>query len=96
MTATVGRNSIYFRARMEYTDNQCTVTLEEFTVSALQDVKLRITGLYPFNWIFSKITSYFTNRSKFNIERVIEETVGKEIRRTLEGLTVDSICLKLL
>lgn len=85
VTATVGRNSIYFRARLENTDNQCTVTLQEFTVSALQDVKLRITGLYPFNWIFSKIASYFTNRSKFNIARAIEETVGKEIRRTLEG-----------
>ena len=84
MTAGVGRNSPSFRARLEYTDNQCTVTLEEFTVSALQDVKLGLTGLYPFNWIFSKIASYFTNRSKFNIARAIEETVGKEIRGTLE------------
>jgi len=86
VTARVGRNSMSFRARLEYTDSQCTVTLEEFTVSALQDVRLRLTGLYPFNWIFSTIASLFTNRSKFNIARTIEETVGKEIRGKLEGV----------
>ena len=74
-----------FRARLEYRDSQCTVTLEEFTVSALQDVRLRLTGLYPFNWIFSNVASLFTNRSKFDIGRTIEETVGKEIRGKLEG-----------
>lgn len=84
VTATVGRNSMSFRARLEYTDD-CTVTLEEFRVRDLQDVKLRLTGLYPFNWIFSKIAVFFTNRSKFNIARAIEETVAKEIREKLEG-----------
>jgi hypothetical protein len=62
------------------------VTLEEFTVRALQGLRLRLTGLYPFNWIFSTIASLFTNRSKFNIARTIEETVGKEIRGKLEGV----------
>jgi hypothetical protein len=75
-----------FRATLEYTDNNCTVTLDEFRVRDLKDVKLRVTGLYPFNWIFAKIAAFFTNRSKFNIARAIEETVGKGIRDKLEDL----------
>jgi hypothetical protein len=52
----------------------------------VQDVRLRLTGPYPFSWIFSTIASLFTNRSKFNIARTIDGTVGKESRGKLEGV----------
>jgi hypothetical protein len=84
LTASVGRHSVYFRGRVDYTDNICTVTSVEVKVRDLQDMKLKLTGLSPFNWILSKIATSVTSRSKFNIARAIEETVGNKIRDKLK------------
>jgi uncharacterized UPF0160 family protein len=73
-----------FRGTVDYTDNMCTATAIELKVMDLQDMKLRLTGLFPFNWILSKIAASVTSRSKFNIARAIEETVGNQISHNLK------------
>lgn len=85
LTATIGRNSVSFRSSVDYTGGNCTVTLQELRVQDIQDVKLSLTGLYPFNWVLSKVATSVTNRSKFNIAKAIEETVGDKIREKLQG-----------
>jgi hypothetical protein len=70
---------------VDYTGGNCTVTLQELRVQDIQDVKLSLTGLYPFNWVLSKVATSVTNRSKFNIAKAIEETVGDKIREKLQG-----------
>lgn len=47
-------------------------------------MKLKLTGLSPFNWILSKVATSVTSRSKFNVARAIEETLGNEIRNNLK------------
>jgi hypothetical protein len=84
LAASVGKNSVSFRGTVDYTDNTCSVTSVELKVNDLQDMKLKLTGLAPFNWILSKIASSVTNRSKFNIGRAIEQTVGNQISNSLK------------
>jgi hypothetical protein len=84
LTASVGRSSMSFRGTVDYTDNICRVTLVEVKVGDLQDMKLKLTGLSPFNWILSKIATPLTSRSKFNVARAIEETFGNKIRNSLK------------
>lgn len=47
-------------------------------------MKLKLTGLSPFNWILSKIATSVTRRSKFNVARAIEETFGNKLRNNLK------------
>jgi hypothetical protein len=84
LAASVGNNSMSFRGTVDYTDNMCTVTSVELKVKDLQDMKLKLTGLSPFNWILSKIAASVTSRSKFNIARAIEQTVGNQISNNLK------------
>jgi hypothetical protein len=83
LTASVGRNSLSFRGIVDYTDSICRVTSVEVKVRDLQDIKLKLTGLSPLNWILSKIATSVTSRSKFNVARAIEETFGNKIRNNL-------------
>jgi len=85
IAATVGSNSMTLRGTVRYTDNKCIVTLQELRVTDLRDIDLKLTGLYPFNWILSKMATPVTNRSKFNIATAIEETVGRKVREKLQG-----------
>jgi hypothetical protein len=84
LTASVGSNVLSFRGVVDYTDNICRVTLVEVKVRDLQDMKLKLTGLSPFNWILSKIATSLASRSKFNVARAIEETFGNKIRNNLK------------
>ncbi|PNF14078.1 hypothetical protein B7P43_G02150 [Cryptotermes secundus] len=84
LTASVGSNSLSFRGIVDYTDSTCRVTSAEVRVMDLQDMKLKLTGLSPFNWIFSKTATSVTRRSKFNVARAIEETFGNQIRNNLK------------
>jgi hypothetical protein len=84
LTASVGRNSLSFRCMVDYTGSICRVTSVEFKVRDLQDMKLKLTGLSPFNWILSKIATSVTSRSKFNVATAIEETFGNKIRNSLK------------
>jgi hypothetical protein len=86
LAGTVGKNSMTFRGRVDYTGNICTVTSVEVKVTGLEDVTLNLTGLYPFNWILSKIATSITSRSKLNMTRAIEDAVGNQIHNNLKQL----------
>ncbi|XP_069705511.1 uncharacterized protein [Periplaneta americana] len=86
LTATVGKNSVSFRARVRYVGSNCTVTLEDLKVRELSDIDMYLTGLAPFNWVLSKIATSVVNRAKQSIMQNIELTVAANIRARLRDL----------
>lgn len=84
LRATVGKNSMSFRIRVDNEGGNCMVSLKELRVRDINDVRLTLTGLSPFNWVLSKVATSVTNRSKLNIAKAIEETVGKRFLDKLQ------------
>jgi hypothetical protein len=84
INAIIGKNSILLKATVSWANHKCTTTLNELVLDNFGDFKLKVTGLGPMNWLFSKISTWVLRRFKSEIKGRIESTLREEIEKKFD------------
>jgi hypothetical protein len=79
----IGKNSILLNATVTLVDHKCALTLNELVLNQFGGLTLKVTGLGPMNWLFSKISKWVLHHFKSQIKDKIESTLRKEIVKKL-------------
>lgn len=83
LDGTIGKNSLLMNATVTWVNHKCTITLNELSLNQLGGLNLRVTGLGPLNWLFSKISSWVFQHFKSEIKVEVEKTLREEIEKEL-------------
>jgi hypothetical protein len=75
----IGKNSILLNATVTLADHKCAMTLNELVLNQFGGLNLKVTGLGPMNWLFSKISTWILRHFKSEIKGKIESTLREEI-----------------
>ncbi|KDR17360.1 uncharacterized protein LOC110831786 [Zootermopsis nevadensis] len=80
----VGKNSILLKATVAWTNQNCTVALNQLVLDSFGDFKLKVTGLGPMNWLLSKISTWILQHFESEIKGRVESTLREEIEKKLD------------
>ncbi|XP_069705326.1 mite allergen Lep d 7-like [Periplaneta americana] len=79
----IAKNSILLNATVSWENHTCVTKLNEFVLNQFGGLKLRVTGLGPLNWLFSKISTWILQHFKSEIKMKVETTLREEIEELL-------------
>jgi hypothetical protein len=83
ISGLIGKNSILLNATVTLADHKCGLTLNELVLNQFGGLNLKVTGLGPMNWLFSKISTWVLQHFKSKIKGEIESALREEIVKKL-------------
>jgi hypothetical protein len=83
ISGIIGKNSILINATLTLADHKCALTLNELVLNQFGGLNLKVTGLGPMNWLFSRISTWILQHFKSEIKGKIESTLREEIVKKL-------------
>jgi hypothetical protein len=83
INAIIGKNSILLKATVSWANHKCNMTVNELVLDRFGDISMKITGLGPMNWMFSKISTCVLQHFKSEIKDRIESTLREVLEKQL-------------